>query len=37
VKPLERLASQEMNADWYDFRLNRHDDPDPAKAEQYAR
>ena len=37
MKPLERLASQEMNVDWYDFWLNGHEDPDPAKAEQYAR
>jgi hypothetical protein len=26
-----------MTVDWYDFWLNGHDDPDPAKAEQYAR
>jgi dipeptidyl aminopeptidase/acylaminoacyl peptidase len=37
TKPLERLASQEMNVDWYDFWLNDHADPDPTKAEQYAR
>ena len=37
AKPPERLASQEMNVDWYDFWLNGHEDPDPAKAEQYAR
>jgi dipeptidyl aminopeptidase/acylaminoacyl peptidase len=37
VKPRERLASQEMNVDWYDFWLNGHEDPDPAKADQYAR
>lgn len=37
TKPLERLASQEITVDWYDFWLNRHEDPDPAKAEQYAR
>lgn len=36
-KPLQRLASQEMNLDWYDFWLNGHEDPDPAKAEQYKR
>jgi dipeptidyl aminopeptidase/acylaminoacyl peptidase len=37
VKPKERLASQEMNVDWYDFWLNGHEDSDPAKADQYAR
>jgi hypothetical protein len=26
-----------MNVDWYDFWLNDHADPDPTKAEQYAR
>jgi len=36
-KPQEVLASQEMSVDWYDFWLNGHVDPDPAKAEQYAR
>jgi len=37
VKPLERLASQEINVDWYDFWLNGHEDPNPKKADQYAR
>jgi hypothetical protein len=37
VKPMERLASQEMNVDWYDFWLNGHEDPDPSKADQYMR
>jgi dipeptidyl aminopeptidase/acylaminoacyl peptidase len=37
AKPLERLASQEMSVDWYDFWLNDHEDPDATKAEQYAR
>jgi hypothetical protein len=37
TKPQERLASQGMNVDWYDFWLNGHEDPDPAKAEQYMR
>ena len=36
-KPRERLASQEMNLDWYDFWLNGHVDPVPTKAERYAR
>jgi dipeptidyl aminopeptidase/acylaminoacyl peptidase len=37
VKPLERLAEQEMNVDWYDYWLNDHRDPDPVKTQQYAR
>jgi hypothetical protein len=37
VKPLERLAEQEMNVDWYDYWLNGRRDNDPAKAEQYKR
>jgi dipeptidyl aminopeptidase/acylaminoacyl peptidase len=37
VKPRQRLLSQEMNVDWYDFWLNHHEDPDPAKAAQYVR
>jgi dipeptidyl aminopeptidase/acylaminoacyl peptidase len=37
MKPLDRLASQELNVDWYDFWLNGHEDPDQAKGEQYER
>jgi dipeptidyl aminopeptidase/acylaminoacyl peptidase len=38
IKPLERLASEEMTVDWYDFWLNGHEDiSDPNKAEQYGR
>jgi hypothetical protein len=37
VKPLERLASEQGDLDWFDFWLNGHEDPDPAKAEQYKR
>jgi hypothetical protein len=37
VKPLERLAEQGMNVDWYDFWLNGHRDPDERKDEQYKR
>ncbi len=37
TRPLQRLASQEMNVDWYDFWLKAHEDPDPAKSEQYVR
>lgn len=35
--PLERLTSQEMTVDWYDFWLNGHEDSDPTKAKQYGR
>src|SRR5579863_3828396 len=35
VKPLERLAEQGINVDWYDYWLNGHKDPDPTKVEQY--
>jgi hypothetical protein len=37
AKPLERLASEQGDVDWFDFWLNGHEDSDPAKAEQYAR
>lgn len=37
VKPWERLASAEGNADWFRFWLKGEEDPDPAKAEQYER
>jgi len=37
VKPWNRLTSQQGNVDWFDFWLNGHEDPDPAKAEQYTR
>lgn len=37
TKPLERLASEQGDVDWFDFWFNDHEDPDPAKAEQYAR
>jgi dipeptidyl aminopeptidase/acylaminoacyl peptidase len=36
-KPLERLASQQGNVDWFRFWLKGEEDPDPAKAKQYAR
>jgi hypothetical protein len=31
------MISQDGNVDWFDFWLNSHEDPDPAKAEQYKR
>ncbi len=37
VKPWERLASSGANADWFRFWLKGEEDPDTAKAEQYAR
>jgi hypothetical protein len=36
-KPLERLASQQGNVDWFRFWLKGEEDPDPSKAEQYTR
>ncbi len=36
-KPWDRMVSQQGNVDWFDFWLNGHEDPDPTKAEQYAR
>jgi dipeptidyl aminopeptidase/acylaminoacyl peptidase len=36
-KPLERLASQQGNVDWFRFWLKDEEDPDPEKAKQYAR
>lgn len=35
VKPLQRLAEQGRNVDWYDYWLNGHRDSDPAKAARY--
>jgi len=37
VKPLDRLGSQQGNVDWMLFWLKNEEDPDPSKAEQYAR
>jgi hypothetical protein len=36
-KPLERLASQQGNVDWFRFWLEGEEDPDPSKRDQYAR
>jgi dienelactone hydrolase len=36
-KPKLIFASMETNADWFDFWLNQHEDPDKAKAAQYVR
>ncbi len=35
--PAGRLASQGGTVDWFVFWLKGEEDPDPAKAEQYAR
>lgn len=37
VKPLERMTSQGGTVDWFDFWLNGHEDPDPAKQAEYVR
>jgi len=37
VKPLQRLAEQGMNVDWYDYWLNGRRDPDAGKSAQYKR
>lgn len=36
-RPQARYTSQQGNVDWFAYWLNGHVDPDPAKAEQYAR
>jgi hypothetical protein len=36
-KPLERLASQQSDVDWFRFWLQDYEDLDPARAEQYKR
>jgi hypothetical protein len=35
-KPLERLASQQGNVDWFRFWLKGEEEADPIKARQYA-
>ena len=37
TNPLARLASQGGTVDWFRFWLQDHEDPDPAKAEEYKR
>jgi dipeptidyl aminopeptidase/acylaminoacyl peptidase len=37
VKPWDRIASQQGNVDWLSYWLKGEEDPDPAKADQYAR
>ena len=37
TNPTQRLASETSNVDWFRFWLKGEEDPDPAKAEQYAR
>jgi hypothetical protein len=36
-KPLDRLASQQGNVDWFRFWLQSYEEPIPAKANQYTR
>ena len=37
IRPWERMVSQGGNLDWFCFWLKNEEDPDPAKADQYAR
>jgi len=37
TKPLDRLASEQEDVDWFDFWLNGYEDPDPTKADEYRR
>jgi dipeptidyl aminopeptidase/acylaminoacyl peptidase len=37
TNPSQRLASETINVDWFRFWLKGEEDPDPTKAEQYAR
>jgi len=37
AKPWERMVAQQGLVDWFRFWLKGEEDPDPAKAEQYAR
>lgn len=36
-RPFERLESQQGDVDWFQFWLQNHEDPDPAKRSQYER
>jgi dipeptidyl aminopeptidase/acylaminoacyl peptidase len=36
-KPLDRMASQQGNVDWFRFWLQGEEDPDPTKESQYVR
>ncbi len=36
-RPWDRMVSQQGNVDWFRFWLQDYEDPDPAKADQYAR
>jgi dipeptidyl aminopeptidase/acylaminoacyl peptidase len=37
VKPWNRYTSQQGNVDWFRFWLQRYEDPDPSKRDQYIR
>ena len=37
MKPLHRMAHQEMIVDWFDFWLNENEHDDPGKADQFER
>jgi dipeptidyl aminopeptidase/acylaminoacyl peptidase len=36
-RPLDRMASEQGNVDWFRFWLQGFEDPDPTKSKQYAR
>jgi len=36
-QPRHKLAAYERNIDWFRFWLQGHEDPDPAKREEYKR
>ena len=37
TNPVERMTSQSLSLDWFRFWLQRSEDSDPAKADQYKR
>jgi len=37
VRPWDRMASQQGTVDWFCFWLKGEEDPDPTKADEYAR
>jgi hypothetical protein len=37
AKPIERMASEQGDVDWFDFWLNDREESDPTKTEQYSR
>ena len=37
TNPMQRLAEETINVDWFRFWLKGEEHPDPEKADQYAR